>query len=49
MINLALLTEDEKELFEERSAIKEYCGNMSRLEAEQQAFEEILLARSLKC
>ena len=30
-----------RERFEERAAIKEYCGNLSREDAEREALEEI--------
>lgn len=45
-----LTTEEliEREAFEERAAIKQYCGNMPRLEAEQQAREEIRAARGIQ-
>ena len=36
------LTELQKELFEERAAIKEYDGNIPREEAERQALSEII-------
>ena len=44
-MDLSLLTEDELEDFNERAAIKQYCGNMLREVAERQAFEEIILRR----
>lgn len=34
--------------YEERAAIKEYCGGMSREEAERQAWEDVMGARYLK-
>jgi len=42
--------EDIIELFNERSAIKEHCGRMSKLEAEKQAWYEIKKRHGLtKC
>jgi hypothetical protein len=38
---LSQLTEDEREHFEERAAIREYDGEMSREEAEQAAWKDI--------
>lgn len=35
------LPEDLRFAYEERAAIKEYCGNMSRSEAERQAWAEV--------
>ena len=35
------MTYDEKEAYEERAAIMEYCGGMSRAEAEKAAREEM--------
>ena len=33
--------EQRREAYEERAAIKEFCGNMTRAQAEQEAKEEI--------
>lgn len=35
------MSEDEKEFFEERAAILEFDGGLSREEAEQRAMEEL--------
>ena len=39
------LTEEEKEIFEERAAIREFDGNVSREEAEAGALEDIIKIR----
>jgi hypothetical protein len=40
------LTEQQRYELIERAAIKEYCGNMPRPEAERQAKEELKQAKS---
>lgn len=35
------MTEEEREFFEERAAIMEYCGNMTRKQAEYLAYKEL--------
>lgn len=42
------MTESEKELFEERAAIMEFDGGLTRVEAEEAARKEIEDARQLK-
>lgn len=39
---LKSLTDDERERFEERAAIKEFCGLLPRRKAEAQAQQEIM-------
>jgi hypothetical protein len=39
---IAVLTPEQREAFEERASIKEYCGNMFRLKAEIEAYNEIM-------
>jgi hypothetical protein len=34
-------SDEQNEQYEERAAIKEFCGNMTREEAEKQAREEV--------
>lgn len=41
-INGIELTEDEKYYYDERAGICEFCGGLSREEAEERAFKEIL-------
>ena len=41
----AKFTGDERELFDERAGICEFHGNLSREEAEQIAFDEVIRAR----
>lgn len=36
------LTPEQRELYEERAAIKEYCAGMPREQAEREAMEETL-------
>lgn len=36
------LTEEEKELFEERAAIMEYDGGMTREQAEKEAYKDVV-------
>lgn len=43
---LSQLTEDELELWEERAAIMEYDGGLSREEAEREAFDDIVMRRN---
>lgn len=43
---LASLTDDERERFEERAAIKEFCGLLPRKQAERQAKQEIMNGRT---
>jgi len=38
------MTEDQKEAYEERAAIMEYDGGLSREEAERLAYEEVMNA-----
>jgi hypothetical protein len=38
---IAALCPDDREVFEERAAIKEYEGNMFRLKAEIEAYNEV--------
>ena len=35
------MTEAQREAFEERAAIKQFCGGMSREQAEREALEEL--------
>lgn len=42
------LSDYEEEYWEERAAIMQYDGNMTKTEAEQKAFEEVLKKRELK-
>lgn len=42
------LTEQEKELFEERSAIMEYDGGLSREQAEKEALQDVYTRRAEK-
>jgi len=42
------LMRDERELFDERAAIIEFDGRMSRYDAEQMAYAEILKIREAK-
>lgn len=42
---LASLTDDERERFEERAGIKEFCGKLPRVQAEDEAKQEILSRR----
>ncbi len=46
---LASLTEDERERFEERAAIKEFCGLLATRQAEEQARQEIMDRRAANC
>lgn len=39
------MTQDEKEEYEERAAIMEYCANMTRQEAERRAYNDLLALR----
>lgn len=36
------MTPEQKELYEERAAIMEFCGNMPREEAERKAYEDVM-------
>lgn len=40
--NVAALDEDAREFFEERAAIRQFEGGLSRQEAEAQAYEDVL-------
>lgn len=42
------LTRDEREYFEERAGILEFCGLLSRQEAERMAYEDIQKIRKAK-
>ena len=44
--NIYNLTPSEREFFEERAAIAEYDGKLSRNEAERLAFERIIIRRN---
>lgn len=39
-------TEEEREFFEERAAIAEYCGGLSRIEAEELAHDRVMALRA---
>lgn len=41
-VDTSSLTEDQKELFEERAAIMEYDGEMPRDEAEREAYKDVV-------
>jgi hypothetical protein len=41
------LPPDLRELYEERAAIREYCGRQTRVDAEREAFREVLAKMSL--
>jgi hypothetical protein len=41
------LTPEQREVFEERAAIKEYCGNIFRLKAEIEALREVENGRKI--
>ena len=43
---LSGLTADEQYLFEERAGIAEFCGHLSRPDAERLAWEQVLATRS---
>ena len=47
-LNVEDLTDHEYEIWLERASIMEFDGNMTRREAEQRAYEEILAKRKLK-
>jgi hypothetical protein len=47
MLTVADLTEKEEEIYQERAAIMEYDGNMTRREAEMRALDEIERKRRL--
>lgn len=47
MLTVADLTEKEEEIYQERAGIMEFDGNMTRMEAEMRALEEIEKKRKL--